>query len=52
MDKLDKNHKINVAYDLIRTVAEDTDEEKWGYVWLTDAMTELRKWFEEPDEEI
>ena len=29
MDRLDKRHKIGVAYDLIQKVMEDTDEEKW-----------------------
>lgn len=52
MDKLDKTHKINVAYNLIKTVMEDTDEELWAYEWLGDALVALNKWFEEWDDEI
>jgi hypothetical protein len=49
MDRLDKGHKINVAYDLIKRVAEDTNEELWAYEWLSDALVALEKWFEEED---
>lgn len=47
MCKDDKRHKINVAYNLIKTVMEDTDEELWAYKELADALVELDDWFEE-----
>ena len=52
MDRLDKTHKINVAYDLIKRVFEDTDDDKWGYRDLEDAMASLENWFEESASEI
>lgn len=51
MDRLDKGHKIGVAYDLIKRVMEDTDEELWAYYWLKDALYDLDKWFEESEDE-
>lgn len=50
MDKLDKKHKISVAYDLIRKVMEDTNEEQWSYLFLEDALIELDRWFEEGED--
>lgn len=49
MDKLDKTHKINVAYNLIKTVMEDTDEDLWAYKYLGDALADLDFYFEEYD---
>lgn len=49
MDRLDKTHKVNVAYDLVKRVAEDTDDDLWAYEWLSDALVALEKWFEEED---
>jgi len=51
MDRLDKGHKIGVAYDLIKRVFDDTDEELWAYEWLGDALVALDKWFEESEDE-
>ena len=50
MNEVDKRHKINVAYNLIKTVLEDTDEEKWSYLFLENALTELDCWFEEGED--
>ena len=49
MDKLDKTHKIGVAYNLIKTVMEDTDEDLWAYKYLGDALADLDFYFEEYD---
>ena len=51
MDRLDKRHKLGVAYDLIKRVMEDTDEEKWSYKALEDALGALDEWFEESEDE-
>ena len=51
MDRLDKGHKIGVAYDLIKRVMEDTDEELWAYKYLGDALVALDEWFEESEDE-
>ncbi len=50
MDRLDKGHKIGVAYDLIKRVMEDTDEELWSYLYLENALAELDRWFEEGED--
>ena len=50
MNEVDKRHKINVAYSLIKTVMEDTDEEKWSYLFLENALAELDRWFEEGED--
>ena len=47
MNEADKRHKINVAYNLIKTVMEDTDEELWAYKYLEDALVALDSYFEE-----
>lgn len=52
MDRLDKTHKINVAYDLIKRVFEDTDDDKCGYRDLEGALASLENWFEESTSEI
>ena len=52
MCKDDKQHKINVAYNLIQTVLNDTDEELWAYKDLYDALISLNDWFEEVDIQI
>ena len=49
MCKDDKQHKINVAYNLIQTVLNDTDEDLWAYKDLSDALVSLNDWFEEVD---
>ena len=49
MCKDDKKHKINVAYNLISTVKDDTDEDTWAWTDLFDALTALQQWFEEED---
>ena len=51
MDRLDKGHKIGVAYNLIKRVFEDTDEELWAYRWLEYALVALDRWFEESEDE-
>lgn len=50
MNEVDKRHKINVAYNLIKTVMEDTDEEKWSYLFLENVLAELDRWFEEGED--
>ena len=40
MCKDDKRHKIGVAYNLIETVLNDTDEELWAYKYLEDALAD------------
>ena len=50
MNEADKRHKISVAYDLIEKVLSDTDEERWAYYWLKDALYDLDKWFEEDED--
>lgn len=50
MDRLDKRHKLSVAYDLIQKVMEDTDEEKWSYLFLENTLAELDRWFEEDED--
>ena len=50
MNEADKRHKINVAYNLIKTVMEDTDEELWSYFFLENALAELDRWFEEGED--
>ena len=49
MCKDDKQHKINVAYDLISRVLDDTDEDTWAWEDLKQALTSLGEWFEEED---
>ena len=49
MDRLNKGHKIGVAYDLIKRVFDDTDEELWAYLYLENALAELDRWFEEDE---
>lgn len=49
MCKSDKQHKINVAYDLISRVADDTDENLWAWEDLHQALVSLEEWFEEED---
>ena len=49
MCKSDKQHKINVAYDLISRVADDTDEGLWAWEDLHQALVSLEEWFEEED---
>lgn len=49
MCKSDKGHQINVAYDLISRVCDDTDEDIWAWEFLTEALRALGDWFEEED---
>lgn len=51
MNEVDNRCKIGVAYDLIEKVLSDTDEERWAYYWLKDALYGLDKWFEESEDE-
>ena len=50
MNEADKRHKISVAYNLIKTVIEDTDEELWSYFFLENVLAELDRWFEEGED--
>ena len=50
MNEVDKKHKINVAYNLIKTVMEDTDEKLWSYFFLENVLAELDHWFEEGED--
>lgn len=52
MCKSEKRHNINVAYDLISKVRDDTEEETWAFDFLTDAMVSLSDWFDEREEDI
>jgi hypothetical protein len=52
MCKSEKRHNINVAYDAISKVRDDTDEDKWAFEFLTEALMSLRDWFEESEEDI
>jgi len=52
MCKSEKTHNINVAYDLIERVRDDTDEDKWAYEYLTEALVSLNDWFNESEEDI
>ena len=47
MDNREKTHDIHVAYNLIETVLEDTDEDLWAYEFLEDALEALKKYFDE-----
>ena len=49
LSRWDKQHKINVAYDLISRVADDTDENLWAWEDLHQALVSLEEWFEEED---
>ena len=49
MCKDDKRHKINVAYDLIRTVMYDTDIDSAASDELLNALGWLEEWFDEED---
>lgn len=49
MCKDEKVHHMNVAYNLIETVLNDTDEDLWAYKDLSDALVSLNDWFEEVD---
>lgn len=55
MTNKEKAHKMNVAYNAINAVRENTDETKWAYKYLEDAIYALENWFEEDrfeDEDI
>jgi hypothetical protein len=52
MCKSEKRHNINVAYNLISKVRDDTDEDGWAWEELTQALTSLSEWFEEREEDI
>ena len=47
MTNIEKTHDIKVAFNLIETVFEDTDEELWASKHLSDAMFALTMWLEE-----
>lgn len=49
MDRLDKTHKIGIAYDLIERVKEDTDEVLEAYCCLEDALAALDDYYEQVD---
>lgn len=49
MTDREKVHDIHVAYSLINTILEDTDEDMWAYEFLEEALVALDKWFEEGD---
>lgn len=48
MTDKEKTNEISVAYNSIRKVLEDTDEELWAYDFLTNAIVALL-YFEESD---
>lgn len=50
MNEADKTHKISVAYNLIKTTLEDTDDKLWSYFFLENALAELDRWFEEGED--
>ena len=45
----EKIHHINVAYDLISNVYNDTDEGTWAFEDLNQALISLSEWFEDTD---
>ena len=47
MTEKEKAQKIAVAYNAIETVHQDTDEDLWAFEWLSNALMELEKWYEE-----
>lgn len=47
MTNKEKTHNIKVAFNLIETVFEDTDEELWASEHLSSAMLALTMWLEE-----
>lgn len=47
MTEREKAQKIAVAYNAIETVLQDTDEYLWAFEWLSNAIMELQKWYEE-----
>ena len=49
MTEKEKNQKIAVAYNAIETVRQDTDKDLWAFEWLSNALVELGKWYEELD---
>lgn len=49
MTDKDKTHNIAVAYDLIRKVHADTDEELWACEYLERAIAALNMYFEETE---
>lgn len=49
MTEKEKNQKIAVAYNAIETVRQDTDKDLWVFEWLSNALIELGKWYEELD---
>lgn len=49
MTDKEKAHDIREAYNLIKNVRDDTDEDLWAYEFLENAMTKLFEWFEEEE---
>ena len=47
MTDREKVHDIHVAYSLINTILEDTDEDLVAYEFLSEALINLFNWFEE-----
>lgn len=43
----EKKHAISIAYDNIKKVLEDTNENLWAYKYLEEAITNLDFYFEE-----
>lgn len=45
----DKTHLINIAFNNIKKVLNDTDEDLFAHHYLEEALLELEDWFEESD---
>lgn len=49
MTNSEKIHDVRYAFNLIKTVKDDTDEDLWAYEILEDALDVLKQYFEEYD---
>lgn len=49
MTEREKVQQIGVAYNIIKTIMTDTDENLWAYKYLEDALADLEFYFEESE---
>ena len=45
----EKRHDMKVVLNMLETIKEDTDEDRWAYSHLEDAIIKVKDWFEEYD---
>lgn len=49
MTRNEKIHEMNIVYNKLKNVLDDTDEDLWAHHHLEEALLELEDWFEESD---